>query len=72
MDAKSYCAEYYLLSDKNKLTTLNNIGVLHKGVLIDLHARNFMHSKIFLRACCVHACHRAWNLSSPEPFEKMQ
>ena len=44
--------------------TLNNIGVLLKGVLIDLHARNFVHVKTFLRARWVHARHRACNLSS--------
>ena len=48
-----------------KLITLNNVGVLVKSVLIDLRARNFVHAKISLRACCVHARHRARNLSSP-------
>ena len=52
---------------KKQLATLNNILVLLKGVLIDLHlrARNFVHAKTFLRARCVHARHRAHNLSSP-------
>ena len=44
--------------------TLNNIGALLKGVLIDSRARNFVHTRI-LRARCVHARHRARNLSSP-------
>ena len=48
-----------------KLITLNNVGVLVKSVLIDLRARNFVHAKISLRASCVHARHRARNLSSP-------
>ena len=47
------------------LATLNSIGVLLKGVLIDLHARNFLHAKTSLRARCVHARDRARNLSSP-------
>ena len=50
MNARSYCAEYYLLSDTKKLTTLNNVGVLVKSVLTDLRARNFVHAKIPLRA----------------------
>ena len=36
-----------------KNTSLNNIGVLLKGDLIDL------------RACCAHIRHRARNISSP-------
>ena len=48
-----------------KLITLNNVGVLVKSVLIDLRARNFVHAKISLRTRCVHARHRARNLSSP-------
>ena len=35
---------------QNKLNTLNNIGVLLKGVLFDLRTRKFVHAKIFLRA----------------------
>ena len=54
MNARSYCAEYYLLSDTKKLNTLNNVGVLVKSVFIDLCTH------------CVHAHHRARNLSSPE------
>ena len=65
MSVRSYCAEYYLLSDTKKLTTLHRIGVLLKGILIESHVRNFVHAKISLRACCVHARHRACNLSSP-------
>ena len=38
---------------KKQLTTLNNIRVLRKGVLIDLRARNFVHAKTSLRARCV-------------------
>ena len=48
--------------------TLNNIGVLPKGVLIDLHARNFVHAITFLHGRCVQACYRARNLSSPELY----
>ena len=51
---------------QKQLTTLNNIQVLLKGVLIDLCARNFMHVKTSLHACCMHACHHVCNLSSPE------
>ena len=50
---------------QKQLTTLNNIRVLRKGVLTDLRARNFVHAKTSLRARCVHAYHRAYNLSSP-------
>ena len=42
MNARSYCAEYYLLSDTKK--------TLVKSVLIDLRARYFVHAKISLRA----------------------
>ena len=65
VNVKSYCAEYYLLSDTKKLNTLNNIGVLLKGVLFDIRGRNFGHVKISLRARCVRARHRARNLSIP-------
>ena len=51
---------------QKQLATLNNIGILLKGVLIDLRARNFVHAKTSLRACWVHAHHRAHNLSNPE------
>ena len=50
---------------KKWLTTLNNVGVLVKSVLIDLRACNFLHAKTSLRALCVHARHRTRNLSSP-------
>ena len=65
MNYRSYCTKYYLFSDKKQLGTLNNIRVLLKGVLIDLHAHNFMHGKTFLHACCMHTRHHACNLSSP-------
>ena len=35
-----------------------------KGVLIELHERNFMHTKTSLRAHCMHICHCVCNLSS--------
>ena len=41
------------------------MGVLPKGVLIDLRARNFVHAKTSLSARCVHVRHRARNLASP-------
>ena len=47
---------------QKELTTLDNIGVLIKGVLIDLHAYNFKHAKIFVAHMLVTVCH----LSSPE------
>ena len=50
---------------QKKLTTLYNIGVLLKDVLIDLRARNFVHAKISLRARYAYDRHRARNLSSP-------
>ena len=50
---------------QKKLNTLNNIGVLLKSVLFDLHACKFMHVKISLHAPCVHTRHNAHNLSSP-------
>ena len=49
------------------LNSLNNTGVLFKGVLIGLCARNLMHPKTSLRACCVHARHSAPNLHD-EPY----
>ena len=48
------------------LTTLNNIEVLVKKVLIDLSARKFVHVKTSLRARCMHTCHHACNLSRPQ------
>ena len=50
---------------QKQLTTLNNIRVLLKSVLIDLRAHNFVHARTSLCALCVHARHRARNLSSP-------
>ena len=57
MNVRSCCTEYYLISDTKILTTVNNIGILLKDVLIDLRALSFVHVKTF--------CHRARNLSSP-------
>ena len=54
-----------ILQTQKQLATLNNVRVLLKGGLIDLHARNFAHTKTSLRARCMHARHRARNLSSP-------
>ena len=65
MHVRLYCTEYYVLSDTKKLNTLNNIGALLKGVSFDLHARNFVHSKISLHARYVHARHRLHNLLNP-------
>ena len=68
MNVRSYCTEYFLLSDTKKLNTLIphylNTALL-KGVLFDLRARNFVHARISLRVSCVHARHRARNLLSP-------
>ena len=50
---------------QKQLATLNSIGVLLKGVLIDLCARNFVHVKSSLRAHYVHNSNHARNLSSP-------
>ena len=50
---------------QKKLTIVYNIGVLPKGVVIDLRARNFVHAITSLRAWCAHARHRLRNLSSP-------
>ena len=50
---------------QKQLATLNSIGVLLEGVLINLRARNFVHMKTSLRARC--ARNRARNLSSPGP-----
>ena len=41
------------------------MGVVLKGVFIDLRAGNFVHAKTQLRASCVHARHRVRNLLSP-------
>ena len=72
MNVRSYCANYYRILD-TKLThylhrypLTTNIGILLKDVLIDLRARNFMHAKTSSRVRCVHARHRARNLSSPD------
>ena len=46
--------------------TLNKIGVLLKGVLIDLRTRNFVHLKTSLCERCAHARQRAHNLTSPQ------
>ena len=51
---------------QKQLATLNNIQVLLKSVLINLHAHNFMQVKISLHACCMPTCHCACNLASPE------
>ena len=50
---------------RKQLATLNRIRVLLKGVLTDLRERNFIRTKTFLCARCVHARHHAHNLSSP-------
>ena len=50
---------------QKQLTTLNNIGVLVKDVLIDLRAHNSMHVKNPLHARCMHARDHACNLLSP-------
>ena len=55
---------------QKQLATLNNIGVLLEGVLIELHACKFVHMKTSLRVRCMHARHRACNLSSPVKEEK--
>ena len=55
----------YLVSDTKQLATLNNVRAQLKSVLNDLRARNFVHAKTSLRARCMHARHRARNLSSP-------
>ena len=39
--------------------TLNNIWILLKSALIDLHVHNFIHLKTSLHARCVHAHHLA-------------
>ena len=41
------------------------MGVLPKGVFIDLRAHNFVHAVTSLCASCMHACHHAHNLLSP-------
>ena len=51
---------------QKQLTTLNNIRVLLKGILIDLHAHNFMHVKTFLHTRCPLARHGAHNLLRPD------
>ena len=49
-------------------TILHNIGVLPKGVLIDLCARKFVDAITPLRARCAHARHRVHNLSSHDSY----
>ena len=41
-------------------------SALFKGVLIDLCARNFVHAKTSLHACCMHPRPSVQNLSSPD------
>ena len=53
------------------MTTLNNIGVLIKSVLIDLRARNFAYAKTYLRAGCVQTRHCERNLLTPVKDEIM-
>lgn len=72
MEVRSYYVKYYLLSD-TKTThylgitlTLNNIGMLLKGILTYLLVHNFVHAKTSLHAHWVHDHHCACNLSSPE------
>ena len=50
---------------QKQLASLNNIRVLLKSVLTDLRARNFVRAKTSLRACRLHARHRAHILLSP-------
>ena len=50
---------------QKQLATFNNFRVLLKSVLTDLRARNFVHAKTSYSIPCIHACHRARNLSSP-------
>ena len=59
IDVRSYCAKYYFLF-------WNNVGILHKCVLIDLHAHNSVHVKTSLYVCFEHALRNAWNLSRLE------
>ena len=40
--------------------------------LVELHARNFVHAKMSLRARCVVARHRARNLLSPANHDDFQ
>ena len=47
---------------QKQLATLSSIGILLKGVSIDLHAHNFVHAKTSLRTHCVHARNRGRNL----------
>ena len=47
---------------QKKLITLNSIGILLKGVLIDLCAHNFMHVETSLCTYYLHAHHHVWNL----------
>ena len=70
MNVRSYCSKYYLLSDTKMLMTLNKIGLLLKGVLIDLHAHNFEHSKTSLLPHCLHGHHHKHNLPSPDVKRK--
>ena len=44
------------------------MGELLKGVLIDLRARNFVHTKTSLHPCYMHAHHCARDLPSP-PYD---
>ena len=53
MNVISYCTKYYLLLRTKKLNTVNNIGVLLKGVLFDLRARKFVVcTLVTVRAIC--------------------
>ena len=65
MNVRSYCAEYYLLWDTKITQYLKLHRSTTQGILIDLRALKFLHAKTSLRARCMHARHRARNLSSP-------
>ena len=50
---------------QKQLAALSNIRVLLKSVLIDLRARDCVHTKTSWHARCVHGRPRARNLLSP-------
>ena len=71
MKVRSYCAEYYLLSDTKINHYLNNVGVLVKSVLVDLRARNFVLAKNSLRARsspCAQFVEPCIDISPPIPY----
>ena len=58
----AYYVEYHCFHTQKELTTLHSIGVLLKGISIELHANNFAHVKILCMhlTCTLVTMHRVY------------